>query len=219
VTAQIILRHDTLLSTRVNAAAQRINALSRAATLEFALEIGRAVIETLYDGQTGGWRSRGRKEAGLRALASHPALCISASTLYRSLAMFELCSRLSCGQSLRHLGVSHLRAVLIAPEGEQPLLVAVAEEQRWSVARLEREVADRVHVNQHRGGRPRSPGYVKSIRRMGQLMNAQALEGLDEVDQLEPGEARELLRVVSRVRERISLIEQVLVRPARERTV
>jgi hypothetical protein len=133
------------------------------------------------------------------------------------LAVFELCERLNCGESLRHLGLSHLRAVLSAPEAEQACLIAAAEKEGWSVARLERAVAEQSRVTRHRGGRPRSPAYVKSIRRMGELMNPQALEGLDEVDRLEPGQARELLRVVGRVRERISLIEQVLVRPARER--
>ena len=217
VAGQLVVRQSTVLSARVNAAAQRINALSRAATLEFALEIGRAVIETLYDGRVGGWRGRAPKETGLRQLAAHPALCISASTLYRSLAVFELCERLNCADSLRHLGISHLRAVLSAPESEQASLVTAAETEGWSVAQLERAVSERSRPTQHRGGRPRSPAYVRSIRRMGELMNAQALEGLDEVDRLDPSQARELLRLVGKVRERISLIEQVLVRPARER--
>lgn len=214
---QLAIAEGALLAERVDAAASRINALSRAATLEFAFEIGRAVIETLYDGRLGEWRSRGRKEAGLRELAAHPALCISASTLYRSLAIYELCTRLGRRGELRNLGVSHLRAILTAPEEEQALLVERAEEEAWSVAQLEREVSERAHVGQSRGGRPRSPGYIKSIRRMGQLTAPEALEGLDEVDRLGPEEAQELLLVVGRIRERISLIERVLGRPARDR--
>jgi hypothetical protein len=204
------------VAARVDAAARRINALSKAATLQVAFEIGEAVIETMYDGRMSQWRTRGRKELGLRQLASHPKLCISASTLYRSIAIYELCTRLDCRASLRHLGVSHLRAVLHAPHAEQGMLVARAEHEAWSVARLEREVTHSPLPSQARGGRPRSPSYVKSIRRMGQLTEPEALEGLDAVDSLEPEVARELLRVVGRIRERISLIELVLGRPARE---
>jgi len=210
------MAEQALLAARVDAAARKINAISRAAALDFAFEIGKSVIEALYDGQLGEWRSRGRKEAGLRELAAHPALCISASTLYRSLAIYELCVRLG-RRSLRNLGVSHLRAILNAPTDDQPLLVARAEEEAWSVARLEREVSERSRVNRSRGGRPRSPEYVKSIRRMSQLTDPQSLEGLDEVDSLELGEAQELLLVVGKVRERISLIERELVRSSRER--
>src|SRR5690606_40352747 len=56
-------------------------------------------------------------------------------------------------------------SILNAPTDDQPLLVARAEEEAWSVARLEREVSERSRVNRSRGGRPRSPEYVKSIRR------------------------------------------------------
>src|SRR5690606_5954280 len=108
-------------------------------------------------------------------------------------------------------------SILNAPTDDQPLLVARAEEEAWSVARLEREVSERSRVNRSRGGRPRSPEYVKSIRRMSQLTDPQSLEGLDEVDSLELGEAQELLLVVGKVRERISLIERELVRSSRER--
>lgn len=213
---QVVIAEQALLAARVDAAARKINALSRAAALEFAFEIGKTVIESLYDGQLGEWRNRGRKEVGLRELAAHPALCISASTLYRSLAIYELCTRLG-RRSLHNLGVSHLRAILGAPANDQAVLVARAEEEAWSVARLEREVADRSHASRSRGGRPRSPEYIKSIRRMGQLTDPEALEGLDEVDSLELDEAQELLLVVGKVRERISIIERELVRSSRER--
>jgi hypothetical protein len=210
------VKTQVVWSQRVDAAARRINAISRAATLEFALEIGRAVIETLYQGRLNEWRSRGRKEIGLRQLATHPNLSISASTLYRSIAIYELCERVGRCGPLRHLGVSHLRAVLAAPEDKQTALIKRAEEEKWSVSRLESEV-DKEQARASRGGRPRSPEYVKSIRRMNQLVAPRALDGLDEADRLSPAEARELLAMVSCLRERIALIERMLIRPARER--
>lgn len=211
------VKAPALWSRQVDDAARRINAISRAATLEFAIEIGRTVIETLYQGRLSEWRSRGRKEVGLRQLAAHPKLSISATTLYRSIAIYELCERVGHYGSLQHLGVSHLRAVLAAPEAEQTALLQRAEIEKWSVSRLESEV-DKEQARASRGGRPRAPEYVKSIRRMNQLVAPRALDGLDEADRLSPAEARELLAMVGCLRERIALIERMLVRPARERS-
>ncbi len=205
---------------RVTLAAQQITALSRRAALAFALDVGRIVIECLYSGELGHWRERGKKEASLRQLASHPALGISATTLYRSLALYELCCRLDRFEWKR-VGVSHLRAVLAAPEHRQAVLLNRAELEAWSSGRLEREVAAAESEvappssSRSRGGRPRSPEYVKSIRRMHQLTNPESLEGLDHVDELDPERAGELLTVVSDIRSRLSIIEHALGRPSR----
>lgn len=204
------------LDARVHLAAERIGALSRRATLEFALEVGRIVIAALYDGDMQEWRRRGRKSNSLRALAKHPALCISPATLYRSLALYELSARLRPIHSWKHLGMSHLRAVLSAPPAAQEWLLHRAEQEAWSVARIEQAVSEVSGQRQPRGGRPRSPEYVKSIRRIGRLTDPDALQGLDEAERLETGQVQELLGIVERARERISLVEHELARLLRD---
>lgn len=212
----VIVEPRAHLDARVQLAAQRISALSRRATLEFALEVGRIVIVTLYDGDLCEWRRRGRKSNSLRALARHPDLAISPATLYRSLALYELMERVGPDSSWRHLGISHLRAVLSAPPPVQEYLLERAEKEGWSVARIEREVSEVSQRERHRGGRPRSPEYVKSIRKIGRLIGAEALQGLDEAERLDTREVTELLAIVRRVRERISVVEHEFVRLLRE---
>lgn len=212
----LVVDRGSELDARVQLAAERIGALSRRATLEFALEVGRIVVAALYDGDMREWRKRGRKSNSLRVLARHPTLCISPATLYRSLALYELSTRLRPGHSWKHLGMSHLRAVLSAPESAQEWLLDRAEEEGWSVARVEQAVAQLNGRRQARGGRPRSPEYIKSIRRIGRLTDPDALQGLDEAERLETGQVQELLGIVERARERISLVEHELARLLRD---
>jgi hypothetical protein len=211
--------HVADLDARVLKAAREIGNLSRKATLEFALEVGRIVFTELYGGDLTEWRRRGRKASSLRALARHPNLCISSATLYRSLALFELHVRLkpaAWNQLVKHVGVSHLRVLLSAPQETQGELLEKIVHGGWSVARLEREVTELSERDRHRGGRPRSPEYIKSIRRIGRLTAPEALQGLDEATKLDIGQVQELLGIVKRVRDRMSLIEHELARVQRE---
>lgn len=212
----LVVEQRAELDARIHLATQKIGALSRRATLEFALEVGRIVIVTLYDGDLYEWRRRGRKSSSLRALTRHPNLCISPATLYRSLALYELSVRVRPVSSWKHLGMSHLRAVLSAPAPVQGHLLERAEEEGWSVARVEREVSEISGRERHRGGRPRSPEYVKSIRKIDRLTGPEALQGLDEAERLEAREVQELLAIVGRARERMSLVEHELGRLLRE---
>jgi hypothetical protein len=217
--ALTVLDQEASAEARVQSIALEIASLSRKAALEFALDVGRIVFSKLYEGDLTEWRSRGRKASSLRALARHPALCISPATLYRSLALYELHLRLnpvSWNQISQHVGVSHLRVLLSAPAETQTELLEKAVNGGWSVARLEREVTELSERDRHRGGRPRSPEYIKSIRRIGRLTAPEALQGLDEATKLDRGEVQELLVIVKRVRDRISLIEHELARVQRE---
>ncbi len=205
------------IDLRVQLAAERIGAISRQATLEFALEVGRVVITTLYEGDLHEWRRRGRKASSLRALARHPELCISPATLYRSLALYELSTRVRPVASWKFLGISHMRAVLSAPVETQQVILERAENEAWSVARVEREVAELCGSKEpQRGGRPRSPEYVKSIQKIGRLTDPDALEGFDDAERLETSQVHKLYALVAQARERLHLVEHELARLLRE---
>ncbi|HMA94055.1 MAG TPA: hypothetical protein VKP30_15290 [Polyangiaceae bacterium] len=200
----------TTLEERVRRTIHQLNVLTRVATLEFALGVGKVVVDTLYDGDLSAWRSRARKDHALRALAASPDLPLSASVLYRALAIYELSRRNVQGMDWRHLGVSHLRAVLGLPGEIQSRLLATAEAESWSVARLEREVLVLRSPSRCSGGRKPTPACVKSIRRIFELTLPEALEGLDSLKDLTASDMQELVDKLGKARERLHRVERVL---------
>jgi hypothetical protein len=162
-----------------------LNALGRMATMEFALSVGRLIIDRFYGGEFMAWRSRGPKNASFRALAKHPELPMSPAALYRSVAMYELCVRLK-GNSWKHLSTSHMRLVLPLGPDAQQLLLQEAERRRWTVRQLELEIGKHAGLTAKNG----SGGLqkVQPARRLKAMMRAldrcldasERLVGLDE---------------------------------------
>lgn len=131
---------DGHLDTKVEDVVRKLRAAARAAGFEFALKVGKIVVEEFYGGDLQGFRRRGRKEISLRRLAQHPELPMSPSALYRCLAVYELSARMPSFASWRHISVSHVRMVLGLPEDAQRSLLERADDGCWSVARLSQEV-------------------------------------------------------------------------------
>jgi hypothetical protein len=212
------------LDERIGKTILELRKLTRGASLQFALTVGQIVVETLYDGDARAWRSRARKDHALRALAARPDLPMSASALYRALAIYELSTRCGAGEGWQHVGVSHLRAVLGLAEDVQTSLLERAEAERWTAARMEREAVTLRSTRRQTGGRKRVPGYVKSIRRIFELTSAEALEGLDSVGELNPSEVADLTEMLESARVQLERLRQRIAfgrsaeRPARAAT-
>ena len=150
----------------VDQVVHRLNALSKAATLEFSLAVGELVIRSLYTGDIVGFRQRKPKQhAALRRVARHPHLAMSASILYGCVAMYELCERLGI-RSWKHVSTSHLRLVLPLFPAEQERLLQEVEANRWPVRRLDEEVAALARNRPapcKRGGRKRQSRLHRTI--------------------------------------------------------
>jgi hypothetical protein len=142
----------------------QIKRLTRNATLEYALRVGAVIIHHFYDGDTEAWRSRGPKTASFRRLAQRPDLPLSAGSLYRCVALFELCDRLNAPSRWEHLGASHLRLVLGLPPSTQERLLAVANAQRWTVKVLQQHVLRNKSSRLTSGGRCAQLPLAKSLR-------------------------------------------------------
>jgi hypothetical protein len=124
----------------IEKAVSDLNAICRSATLGFALAVGKFVIDRFYAGDLDRWRSRDPvRRNSLRKLARHPDLAMSAGSLYRSVAMYELAQRIGI-RRCRRVSTSHLRLVLPLLPAEQERLMRETEEVGWSVRRLEEEV-------------------------------------------------------------------------------
>jgi hypothetical protein len=189
---------------------RRLNGICRKVTLEFALTVGKTVIDDIYGGDICAWRSRDpTKEISVRKLVRHPLLPMSPGALYRSIAIYELCERIDV-HAWKHISSSHLRLVLPLPEPEQVRLLHLAEANKWSVRRLDEEV----------GAMPRSTATLRggpkrrSIMRLAARRAVKALERLAEclepagsLDEASPDSVREAIacvRLAASVGERIA---------------
>jgi HTH domain found in ParB protein len=196
-----------LVSTqhRIDRATARINQIVGATSLQLALSVGSIVVEDLYGGDLGRWRRRGPKERSLRQLANEPSLSISASALYRAMAIYELRVRMHDHPMWEALSVCHIRAVLGLPEHEQRRLLDLALERQWSSKALEEAVASiRCVLKSSRGGRPRKPRFVRSIEHAERAMldDDTVFGDLEALYAMPSEERQDLARRLSFVRRR-----------------
>jgi hypothetical protein len=196
---------------------RHLNTICKAATLNFALAVGRYVIDKLYDGDLTRWRARNpAKDHSIRKLARHPDLAMSPDALYRSIATFELCERLGM-ESWKHVSTTHIKLVLPLPHGEQSRLLNAAEANRWSAQRLDEEIAmrGRTHESPSRGGRKRASLLLRRLRNVRRL--AAILDELvNSQDTVEPSpeSARAALEVLGEIAKRCSVLESRFERSA-----
>lgn len=157
---------DASATGDVDIVVMQLRRLARNASLEFALRVGAVIIHHFYAGDTEAWRSKGPKIASFRALARHPELPLSAGSLCRCVALFELCERLKAPARWEHLSGSHLRLVLGLPSNIQERILAVANAKRWSVRMLQQEVLREKSARITSGGRRAEAPLVKSLKRV-----------------------------------------------------
>jgi len=154
---------EEIASDEIDIVVAHIKRLARTASLEFALRVGAVIIHHFYAGDAEAWRSRGPKTASFRRLAEHPDLPLSPGSLYRCVALYELCDRLNAPSRWEHLGASHLRLVIGLPPPTQEKLLAAANAKRWTVKVLHQEVLLEKAVRLSRGGRRAQPAITRSL--------------------------------------------------------
>ena len=130
-----------------------INAFARAKALETALGVGRLIVDDIYGGDLEAWRDRGRKDASFRKLASRGDCDLSASGLYRSVAVYELCERLGASR-WKHLGASQPPGPTSAHLGGSAGLV---------LGRLRRSILGRAAQPHKRRGAGKPPGRTRAV--------------------------------------------------------
>lgn len=123
-------------------AAARIAHVRRLGTISTACHVGAIVVEEIFHGDIEALRDKGRKDASLRGLASHPKTNLSVSTLSRAVAVFQICQRMPGFREPKHLEVGHLYAVASLPDLDQERLLRIAEVERWSREKLVAKVSE-----------------------------------------------------------------------------
>jgi hypothetical protein len=197
----------------------RLNALSKSATLQFTLAVGELVVTHLYSGDIRRLRSRQRKDhLALRRVAADPDLAMSASALFRCVAIYEMCERIGA-RSWRHVSTTHLRAVLGLEPDAQEQLLREAEVNRWGVRELEKRVAvvaDTRPPARNRGGRKRRT----RLRTLIEAIHKKTVEFTDilalgegSIPDLSPETARAAVDALERMKDACNQMVQRLTRP------
>jgi hypothetical protein len=175
-------RELEMTDDQLGEAVKKLRQVTRESMLEYALRVGSLVIHYFYGGDIKSWRHRGPKTQSFRRLARHPELPMSASSLYRCVAIFELCDRLNVVSRWSRITVSHLRAVLPLDEDDQCRLMSAANSEQWTVQRLEQE-ARKLTSNGLRRGRLAAPELTRLGRSIEKLHRSSSLvlESLPDV--------------------------------------
>lgn len=142
--------------------AQQLKASGKHDNFQRTLELGRWLVQHLFDGNLESFRSA-RDRSGFRRLAGKPGVPHSALVLYRAAAVFELNHRLAARERWPELDQSHLRSVLGLPQDEQVRLLELSVANGWTVNRLASEASRRRGPVPGRG-RAALPEFVKALR-------------------------------------------------------
>jgi hypothetical protein len=180
---------------------------SRAASLAMTLHVGELVFFKVFGGDIGRVRSRGRKDSSFARLARHPKLPFSGTTLWRSVAIYELTLRLPSLAKSKHLGVAHLRAVLDLPGELQEKLLRTAEKEKWPRELVERRARALRVVKAVKSGRPPTPPAIRCVRLFDKLVQTGALIGTEAIETMDALEAARAKEIVSEVRKWCDAVE------------
>jgi hypothetical protein len=111
--------------------------------LERMRMLGELVFRTVFEDDENQWRILGGLHPEYKALVAHPALEVSSMMLWRALHVRALFRRFPMLHQVRHIGLSHVCAVIGLPESAQDELLMLAETEQWSSRRMDRAVRAR----------------------------------------------------------------------------
>ena len=195
-----------IADAEIEALIEELRTLHRNAALQFALQVGRLVVDRLFQGSLAAWRAGGEKSGSFRQLSAKldplgiPGL--SSSSLARAVAMVEIDARVGISGRPQLLA-AHVLAVLGLEPAQQERLLGEAEATDWTAADLktEAEKFKRATSPPSKQGRPKLPAFVKTVNRWErELADESAFAELDQVRELDSAEAERLTAAVEAMR-------------------
>ena len=200
---------DRVVDTLVN----DLNQLKTKSSLEMSLKMGKLIVECIYGSDLSIWRQHLAKETSFRKLAARTKrdLRVSATFLYRAVALYELTCRIGTREA-SGLTMTHFRAVLGLPEHDQTTLLEAAEANGWSTERLEREATAVRATLLQRKGRPASPALTKAVRKLvGACTVVEAALSQKNAGALSQDELESIYRAVDEIKTRLEKAARSLV--------
>ena len=168
--------------------------LTRRRGIEYAVEVGRTILDGVYGGDVDRLRARHKQCPSLRALAAHPNMPLSSTALHQAIHIYLLVERMP-GVVDTELTRTHLTAVLPLTPPKQAELLSHAVAKGWTTNQLKQAV--RAHAPRGRGGRPRLPRVVKTLHQLGTVAHDPAAwADLDAVGDLPADKQAALARAI-----------------------
>jgi hypothetical protein len=162
--------------------------------MELTLKVAKVIVEELYGGSMNAWRKRGRKCNSLRALAIRTDLPMSATAIYRSVAIYELVTRAGGIGSFSRLTIGHFRAVLSVCPTEQLTYLRAANDEEWTASQLEEKARHDGRENERRrGGRRPTHPVFRAVRTATRALDG-AVQERSSLGHLVDGSVREAMR-------------------------
>ncbi|WP_437677693.1 hypothetical protein [Sorangium sp. So ce131] len=196
---------------------RELNELHSKAALEEALQMGKIIVDRFYGGDLTEWRAHRSKETSFRRLAARVDLDlrVSATRLYRSVALYELSCRLEIGAESK-LTTTHLRLVIGLPTEVQMALLEDVKRSQWSTERLERETTRLRAALEKRRGRPPAPPLVKAVRKLVRdWKHIEAEIDNEEGEDLSAKELESVYQAVDDIKSRLELLARRLATQAK----
>ncbi len=194
-----------------------LRAETRSGALRMVVNLGRIIIENLYQGDLQLWRSQGAKANSFRRLTTkleqEHEVGLSASALSRACGIYVLVERLG-EAAVGDLSASHLAAVLRLPDPDQRKLLEQARAEQWSTRELERVVANRVAPSTR--GRKPLPVWQKAHRPIRAALDeaiATLADGNDptKIGAISPAQADQLAAKLAQDIDRLLALREALI--------
>ena len=153
--------------TPVDRAVAAIRRLKVASKVVFAINVGKAVVEHIFEGDLKEARRKGPKDKSLEELSKRTDMGISGQQLSIFVGIYDMLEREGLIEEVptwELLGYSHLRALLPAPPKEQERLLREAHDKKWTVRDLDTEIAKVVDSKSKKGGRQRGSAVAKAVK-------------------------------------------------------
>jgi hypothetical protein len=182
--------------------------LCRSAAVDLSFQIGKLIVDSLFDGNLDRWMAEGTKHIHYRELSKRPDLPLSASALCRSVGIYALCRQLEGYQDWKHIGPGHLQEVLTLSFADQARILDQAERECWTVKRLRGEVAQLRPRGEGRRRRHAFARILKDVRaylaKLHDSLHAARTESLNDES------AQELRETIALLNDHRDLLEETL---------
>jgi len=184
---------------KVNALVHKLTDFYSRQVLLTSYELGKLVVEELFDGDPSTIHQHGPKENALASLLRHDQLPCSSATLSRAVRVYELLSRLPQFKDHKQLALGHLYAVLPVAEDKQERLLELAVDKKWTAENFQEHIAklNKKELSGSSRGRPALPEGLKALGVVERLLDKETgLHDLEFVEKLETKQIERMKTVV-----------------------